>query len=199
MTAAVLAFLVAGAALVLLPGPDSLLVLRSVVLRGRVTAVRTCAGILTGLLVWVAAAALGLAALLRASETAYAALRLAGAAYLLYLGVRALRPRPGAEPVRGLVGTGFCAGVTTNLLNPKVGVFFVTILPGFVPRGAPVAATSLLFGALYVLETAVYFAALLLLVDRITTLWQRPRFRRVLDRVTGGVLVVFGVRLALAP
>ena len=107
----------------------------------------TAGGILVGLshLVWVAA--LGLAAVLRASDVAYAVLRIVGACYLVWLGVQSLRACGGAlrevddRGRRGLLGTGFAAGLTTNLLNPKVGVFFVTFLPGFVPSGYPVGAT----------------------------------------------------------
>jgi threonine/homoserine/homoserine lactone efflux protein len=204
MTLALLTFAVAGGALVVLPGPDSLLILRSIVLKGRATALRTAAGILTGLVVWAVAAAVGLAALLEASDTGYTVLRLAGAAYLLTLGVRALRRRHDAGDAAesgstrgGLLGTGFVAGLATNLLNPKVGVFFVTFLPGFIPHEASVGATSLLLGGIYVLETAIYFLVLLLLVERISAALRRRRVRRALDRVTGAVLVAFGLRLAV--
>lgn len=209
MTFALLAFSLAAAAIVLLPGPDTMVVLRGILAGGRATALRTAAGSLTGLVVWVSAAALGLSALLRASETGYTVLRLAGAAYLVWMGVQALRARAaregaggephGAEPRlrRSLLGNGYRAGLATNLLNPKVGVFFVTFLPGFVPAGAPVGTTSLLLGAVYILETAVYFAALLLLVDRISRWLTDPRLRRRMDRVTGLVLLGFGVRLAV--
>lgn len=211
MTFALLAFSLAAAAIVLLPGPDTMVVLRGILAGGRATALRTAAGSLTGLVVWVSAAALGLSALLRASEVGYTVLRLAGAAYLVWMGVQALRARAAREIAdqpdrpdqperrsrRALLGSGFRAGLATNLLNPKVGVFFVTFLPGFVPAGAPVGATSLLLGAVYIAETAVYFAALLLLVDRISRWLANPVLRRRMDRVTGLVLLGFGVRLAV--
>lgn len=219
MTAALLTFILAASLLVVLPGPDSLLVLRSILLRGRRTAVATCAGVLTGLAVWVAAAALGLSALLRASELGYTVLRLAGGLYLIALGVQALRSarrvtaaggeqvgaeQMAAEPAArkqvagrsGILGVGYRAGLVTNLLNPKVGVFFVTFLPGFVPRGAPIGATSLLFGAVFVAEGALYFAILLFLAERVATALRRPTVRRRLDRLTGVVLIGFGIRLA---
>jgi threonine/homoserine/homoserine lactone efflux protein len=210
VTFALLAFSLAAAAIVLLPGPDTMVVLRGILAGGRATALRTAAGSLTGLVVWVSAAALGLSALLRASEVGYTVLRLAGAAYLVWMGVQALRARaareaavdapahqPGAHRRRALLGSGFRAGLATNLLNPKVGVFFVTFLPGFVPAGAPVGTTSLLLGAVYIAETALYFAALLLLVDRISRWLTNPVLRRRMDRVTGLVLLGFGVRLAV--
>ncbi|UZJ24115.1 LysE family translocator [Rhodococcus antarcticus] len=201
MLSSLLAFSLAAALIVLLPGPDSLVVLRAVVRHGRARAGLTAAGVLCGLLVWVAAAALGLSALLRASETAYTVLRIVGAVYLVWLGVQSLRTRGAPVPEdrptrRGLPGSGFGAGFTTDVLNPKVGVFFVTFLPGFVPAGYSVGTTSLLLGAVFVVETAVYFAVVLLLVGRISTWLSDERTRRRMDRTTGVVLLAFGARLA---
>jgi threonine/homoserine/homoserine lactone efflux protein len=197
MTAAIVAFLIAGGVLVLLPGPDSMLMLRAITVHGRATAVRTAAGSLTGLVVWAVSASVGLAALLRASDLGYTVLRLVGAAYLLMLGVQTLRRRTVA-PARpgGLLGAGYLAGLATNLFNPKVGVFFVTFLPGFVPGDAPVGPTSLLFGGLYVLETALYFAVMLLLVDRLARALRDDVVRRRIERLSGCVLIGFGLRLA---
>jgi threonine/homoserine/homoserine lactone efflux protein len=200
---AVLSFLAAAAVLVVLPGPDSLLMLRSVVLNGRRGALRTAAGVLTGLSVWAVAAALGLSALIRASHTGYLALRVVGAAYLVTLGVQALRQRRDGERVasvrrgRGVLGTGYAAGLATDLLNPKVGVFFVTFLPAFVPRGEPVGSTSMILGALFVIETAIYFIVLITMVDRITRWMGDSRIRRRLDACSAVVLIGFGARLAL--
>ena len=202
MITAVLTFTLAATLIVLLPGPDTLVVLRNLVRGGRRTAARTVIGVLCGLVVWVVAASLGLAALLRTSETAYTGLRWAGAVYLLWLGVASLRSRSLAPAVDGpgpgrRIGTGFTAGLATDLLNPKVGVFFVTFLPGFIPRGHSVGLTSLAFGAIFVVETAAYFALLLLLAGRVTRWLDQPVIRRRLDRATGGVLIGFGIRLAV--
>src|ERR1700742_3757052 len=124
MLLALLAFSGAAFLIVLLPGPDTLVVVRSLVRAGRPSAVRTVIGVLTGLAVWVSAAALGLSALLRASHDGYVALRLLGAAYLIWIGVQSLRaqpPAPGepeAEPKRrSLIGNGYGAGLATDLLN----------------------------------------------------------------------------------
>jgi len=202
MLLAVSTFSLAAALIVLLPGPDTLVVIRSIVRGGRVRGVSTTAGILCGLAIWVAAAALGLAALLRASHFGFEVLRIAGAAYLIWLGVQSLRLRhhraEQPAPARGgLLGSGFVAGLLTDLLNPKVGVFFVTFLPAFVPHGYPVAAVSLLFGAIFIAETALYCALLLALAARVTNWMNTPRTRRRLDAATGTVLLAFGVRLAL--
>ncbi|MGZ6804759.1 MAG: LysE family translocator [Nocardioidaceae bacterium] len=202
MTAALVTFSLAALLIVLLPGPDTLVVVRNLVRSGRRTAVLTVLGVLTGLAVWVLAAALGLSALLRASHDGYLVLRVAGAVYLLRLGVQSLRsrslpPAPARSTRGGVLGRGFGAGLATDLLNPKVGVFFVTFLPGFVPAGEPVGATTLLLGGVYVLETALYFALLLLLSGRVVGWLGDPVVRRRLDRATGSVLIGFGVRLAV--
>ena len=97
---------------------------------------------------------------------------------------------------RGLLGEGFGAGLATDLLNPKVGVFFVTFLPGFVPAGQPIGVTSLLFGAIFVLESACYFAVLLVLAGRVLRWMNHPVVRRRLDRAAGAVFIAFGIRLA---
>jgi threonine/homoserine/homoserine lactone efflux protein len=160
--------------------------------------------------VWVAAAALGLSALLRASENGYTALRVVGAVYLVWLGVRSLRARAvGAEPLlvdgadaavlpgrRGHAAS-YGAGLATDLLNPKVGVFFVTFLPGFVPHGQPVGLVSALLGGIFIALTALYFAALLVVAGQVTGWMSDPRVRRRLERVTGVILIGFGLRLAV--
>jgi threonine/homoserine/homoserine lactone efflux protein len=202
MLVAIATFSFAAVLIILLPGPDTLVTVRNIVRGGRARGLATSCGILVGLTIWITAAALGLAALLRASEVGYTVLRILGAGYLVWLGAQSLRSirRPVAEQVtarRGLLGNGFVAGLTTNLLNPKVGVFFVTFLPGFVPAGYPVGATSLLFGAVFLALSIAYYVALIALASRVTAWMAAPRIRRRMDAVTGTVLVAFGVRLAV--
>lgn len=196
-------FLPAAILIVLLPGPDTLVVVRNLLRGGRRCAARTVLGVLTGLTVWVVTAALGLSAVLRASHDAYLGLRIAGAVYLVALGVRSLRSRGAQlpEPAAGLglLRTGYPAGLLTDLLNPKVGVFFVTFLPGFVPHGYPVGTTSLAFGAIFIALTAGYFAILLTASGAVTRWIGSSRIRKRMDRCTGAVLIAFGVRLALEP
>lgn len=211
MLAAVTAFSVAAALLVMLPGPDTLVVVRSMVRGGRRRAAWTAIGGLTGLVIWVAVTALGLAAVLRASHDAYLALKLAGAAYLIWLGVQSLRARalgpvPEASeasaspaPARRRLGEGFGAGLSTNLLNPKIGVLFVALLPGFIPAGHSVGATSLLLGAIYIAETAVYVVVLIALSGPVVRWMSNARVRRRLDRLMGVVFVAFGIQLAAKP
>lgn len=199
MAVAVAAFSLAAALIVLLPGPDTLVVLRELVREGRGRATQTVAGVLCGLTVWVGAAALGLSALLRASHTGYLGLKIAGGAYLIWLGMQSLRARRLApeRPPRRLLGRGFVAGFATDLLNPKVGVFFVTFLPGFVPSGYSVAAVSLLFGAIFIAETALYFTVLLAVAAPVTRWLADSRIRRRMDAATGLVLIGLGTRLAV--
>ncbi|MFL6157511.1 MAG: LysE family translocator [Marmoricola sp.] len=195
----VLAFTGAAALIVLLPGPDTLVVVRSILRGGRRQGVLTALGNLAGLTIWVTCAVVGIAALLRASEVGYTALRVVGAAYLIHLGIQAFRSRgtvaDAAQP-RALLGTGFRAGILTNLLNPKVGVFFVTFLPGFVPSGASVPTTTAVYGAIFIVLTALYWVVLLGLAGRVTDWMSTPKIRRRLDVATAGVLVLFGARLA---
>jgi threonine/homoserine/homoserine lactone efflux protein len=196
-------FAIAATLIVLLPGPDTLVVLRNLVRSGRSAAVRTVLGVLSGLTVWVVTAALGLSAVLRASHQAYLGLRIAGACYLVWLGIQSLRARGAAldsldvPSRRSLIGTGYPAGLATNLLNPKVGVFFVTFLPGFVPAGFSVGWVSLLLGAIFLALTIGYFTLLIAASGPITRLLRTGRIRRRIERATGLVLIGFGLRLGL--
>jgi threonine/homoserine/homoserine lactone efflux protein len=200
MLLTLLAFVGAAVLIVLLPGPDTLVVVRSIVRGGRRQGNLTALGNLCGLTLWVTAAAVGLAAMLEASEVGYAVLRIVGACYLVFLGVQAWRSRGQVgvpEGSRsGVLGTGFRAGILTNLFNPKVGVFFVTFLPGFVPEDASVLWTTLLFGAIFIVLTALYWVLLLGLAGQVTTWMNTPSVRRRLDAATAAVLIAFGVRLA---
>jgi threonine/homoserine/homoserine lactone efflux protein len=201
-------FTVASVLIALLPGPDSLVVVRGLVRGGRRGGAATATGVLCGLVVWVAATALGLSALLRASEVGYEVLKIAGACYLVYIGVRSLLSvrKPAAEialegdgpmaPAPMLGGSGFTAGFVTDLLNPKVGVFFVSFLPGFVPDGYPVGWTTFALGAWFTVITAAYFLGLIAVSGTVSSWMRSPRIRRRLDALTGVVILGFGIRLA---
>ena len=196
-------FTLAATLIVLLPGPDTLVVIRNLVRGGRATAAKTVLGVLSGLTVWVITAALGLSAVLRASHDAYLGLRIVGAAYLVWIGIQSLRSRGqvAAEDSthRAIVGQGYLAGLLTDLLNPKVGIFFVTFLPGFVPHGVSVGWMSLALGAIFVVLTALYFAVLLSVSGPVTRWMTTARIRRRMDRGTGLVFIAFGLRLVLEP
>lgn len=208
MTAALLAFSVAALIMTLTPGLDTALVLRTAATEGPRRAFMAGLGICVGCLAWGAAAAFGLGALLAASQFAYEVLRIAGAAYLLYLGAgllwRARRARaasgPGrpARPQAGVGALGWLRrGCLTNLLNPKVGVFYITFLPQFIPQGADVLGFSLLLAALHAMIGIAWFAVLVAATRPLARWLGRPGVGRGLDAATGVVFVAFGLKLAL--
>jgi threonine/homoserine/homoserine lactone efflux protein len=209
MLAALLAFTATAALIVLLPGPDTLVVVRNLLRGGKRRAALTVLGVLTGLTVWVVTASLGLSAVLKASHTGYDILRFVGATYLVWIGIQSLRSKSALtgghrieeQATTGrsygpLLGSGYVSGLLTDLLNPKVGVFFISFLPGFVPHGQDVGRFTLLLGAIFVIETGLYFAMLLGVADRVVGWMNDVRMRRRLDRAAGLVFIGFGVRLA---
>jgi threonine/homoserine/homoserine lactone efflux protein len=201
IASSLLAYLLAASLLTIAPGLDTALVLRTAASEGPWRAAWSGLGILAGCLVWAALVAAGLGVLLVASETAYAALRWIGAAYLLYVGVQLLRhPRSafdaGAAP-RARGGGAFARGALTNLLNPKVGIFYVSFLPQFIPPGVQVAPFTLLLGAIHAVLGLVWFALLIAATQPLAHWLRRPTVVRWLDRATGAVFIAFGARLAL--
>jgi RhtB (resistance to homoserine/threonine) family protein len=210
----VLTFLPVAGLLVITPGPDMALITRNALTRGRQGALATALGIESGLLVWTAASVLGITAVIRASETAFTVLRFAGAAYLVYLGVtgllalRAARGQAGKEKEedapsgpRGLpaAGSPFRQGLLSNIFNPKIVLFFTSLIPQFVtPEGSFVAQTALLAGIFMVmgllwLVTYAWFAS------AASAFLRRPRVNKVITATTGCVLIGFGAALALEP
>lgn len=207
---AIAVYAATAALLTVTPGPDTALVLRSAVRAGRRAAAVTGLGVASGLLLWGAMTAIGLAALVAASPLAYEVLSMAGAAWLVVLGVRALwsARRATAEPAHdgtGPAGAGgasarlwrsFSLGLSTNLLNPKVLVFYVSLLPQFIPAGAPVFGLTLLFAAIHAVQSVVWFTLISWTVTRVRAVMSRGAVRAWIDRVTGVVLVGFGIRVA---
>jgi threonine/homoserine/homoserine lactone efflux protein len=210
MIAVLPAFALASTLLILAPGPDSLLVLRNTLRHGRRGGWITATGTMSGLLAWAVAAAFGLSALLQVSHLGYDAIRLAGACYLLWLGVSSLRASRGAhagpadEPA-GPAGPApepagwrrvYLNGLLSNLLNPKIGVFFIAFLPGFIPAGAPAPLFPLALGLWFIAETGAWLATLAWMAARGAGWLRRSTVRRWLERVTGVALIGFGLRLA---
>ncbi len=206
MLVALISFTAAAALIVVLPGPDTLVVVRGVVQGGRTAGLRTSLGVLSGLVLWVLAAVLGLSAMLKASEYGYTALKVLGAAYLVYMGVQSLRAvvrgsalgeqPPAPTPTSWRAG-GFAAGFLTDVLNPKIGVLFVSLLPGFVPAGYPVTRTTLVLGGVYIALTAIYCGVLIAAAGTVTRWMQTPRTRRIVDGVAGVALIGFGAKLVM--
>jgi len=201
---ALIAFAFAAGLLTITPGLDTALVLRAAAAEGPKRAGLAAAGVAGGCLLWGAATALGLAALLAASATAFTVLKWAGAAYLLWLGAGLiLKPRArfelGAETAQpaGSDGAWFRRGLLTNALNPKVGVFYVSFLPQFLPQGVPAGPFIFLLAALHAAMGLGWFAVLIAATRPVAAALRRTAVVRWLDRVTGAVFVAFGVRLAL--
>lgn len=187
------------ALLTLVPGPDMAIVTKRAVSRGRGDGLRTVAGIAVGLLIWGALTVAGLAALLAASAEVYLVVKLAGAAYLCWLGVRSLL-RPGAEPAgrRPEAGAGgaWRTGLVANVLNPKIAVFYTGLLPALAPPGLRPAVGMALLVLVHVLLTVMWLGTYVYVLSRARRFFARPRVRRALDRTTGVVLIGFGVRVA---
>lgn len=188
--------------LTITPGLDTALVVRTATIEGAQRALQAGLGIVTGCLVWSVFVAAGLGVLLAASTFVYTGLRWAGAAYLLYVGfqlVRNPRSRFAVRPVqdqRG--GSAFGRGALTNLLNPKVGVFYVSFLPQFIPDNVQVAPYTVLLGTIHGLLGLIWFVCLIAATRPIVRWLHRPTVVRALDRITGGIFIAFGVRLAVA-
>lgn len=228
---AALSFAALAALMTLTPGLDTAIVLRAAVRGGARAGWATAGGVCAGVLIWGVAGALGVSAALAASRTAFEILRVAGAAYLTWLGarllLRAARGRPygrragrpaspadGAQPSAqgpptsgvppvparalpdGSVWADARLGLGTNLLNPKVGAFYLAVLPQFLVEGVPPAAVGILLAGIHVLEGLAWFAVLIGAAHAARAVLTGDRVQRALDALTGAVLVGFGARLA---
>lgn len=194
-------FTLAATLLTLTPGLDTALVLRTAAADGPRRAALAGAGILLGCLAWGGLAAVGLGALMAASALAFTALKWAGAAYLVWMGINLiLKPRDRFEPEAGQGGAGgwLWRGLFTNLLNPKVGVFYVSFLPQFLVSGVPAGPYMFALAAIHALLGAIWFAVLIAATQPISRALRQPAVVRWMDRATGGVFIGFGLRLALA-
>lgn len=205
---ALLAFALVAGLLTLVPGLDTALVLRSTLTRSRGYAWATGAGVATGAMVWGIAAAVGVSALLTASALAYRVLTAAGAAYMLWLGlsmiVKSFRKRPltGADDAAAATPPssawqGWLTGAGTNLLNPKVGVFYIATIPQFLSEGVSPLLMGALLAGVHGLLTMAWFGVIILGGGYARRWLADPRALRIIDRVTGVVLIGFGVKLVV--
>jgi threonine/homoserine/homoserine lactone efflux protein len=196
------AFLAIAVVVVLTPGPATALVVRNSLRGGPRAAWATTAGNSTGILAWALASVLGISALVAASEAAFAALKLVGAAVLIWLGIQAWRrSRAGLPPEPHDYERGanhYREGLVTSFANPKLAVFFVALFPQFVPDGASVLAATLLMAAIVVTMDLVYFTLLAVLVSRTRHAFVERGWASRMERVAGTVLIALGVRLALS-
>jgi threonine/homoserine/homoserine lactone efflux protein len=199
----VAAFLGVSLLVIVTPGQDTALTIRNTLAGGRRGGMFTALGVVSGQVTWALATSAGLAALLVASRPAFTALRLAGAAYLVVLGVQALmaavRPRKRASPAPARrppsARTLYRQGLLSNLGNAKVAVFFTSLLPQFAPGGDPTFGTMLPLGLCFAVLTLAWLSAYAVAVARAAVVLNRPAVRRALDAVTGCALVLFGLRI----
>jgi len=199
-------FLVVATVLTIIPGADMALVARNVLTHGRRAGYVTSVGISVGLVIHAVASALGVSAILMTSAMLFSAVKLVGAVYLVALGVLSLRRALlshaadglGAAEAPGRASTthALVQGLLSNLLNPKVALFYLTLLPQFIRPGDPVLARSLLLAAIHVVVGLLWLAIYAYFLGRLGEVLRRPRVRRVLEGVTGALLIGFGARLA---
>src|SRR3954469_13143717 len=198
MAGTLVSFLGVAVLVSLVPGPATALVVRSAAVHGRREAFRTVLGNSTGILCWALASVLGISALVAASESAFLALRVVGAIVLVWLGVRALlgnegEPGLGVRPAR----TAYLQGLMTSGANPKLAVFFIALLPQFVPDGGPVLPWTLAMAAILIAVDLVYFTALAWVVSRAKRAVVGSTLARRVEQLTGGVVIALGLRVAL--
>lgn len=201
-----LAFIAAAAAIVLLPGPDTITVLSQGATRGRRAGVETAVGVSTGVLVHASAVALGLAALLKAVPAAYTAIKWLGAAYLLYLGAQTLRSddlldsggeHAAADDSNGTPTTGaFRAGFLVNATNPKVAIFFLAFLPAFAGSGPNTGVRILVLGLTYSVLSGIYLCTVGAAAGSVQAVLDSPRATRGLRLLSGTALIVLAILVA---
>ena len=210
------AFVGVAAVLTVLPGADMALVMRNVFAFGRSRTMFTIAGIACGCLIHATASALGMSAVLATSATAFTVMKMVGAAYLVWIGVQSFQaPREAnarlleegegeGEGVRrqemrrenGSAATPFRQGFLTNVLNPKVAIFYLTFLPQFIAPGEPVLRRSLFLAAIHIAMGVVWLTTYAWFIERLGSVLTRPSVKAWLERATGGLLIALGVRLA---
>ncbi|MBD3886300.1 LysE family translocator [Phormidium tenue FACHB-886] len=195
-------FLVTCAIAVITPGPDTLLVLNSTFRYGRRAGFSTALGVCSGYFVHITAAILGLTAIVLASTIIFTALKLCGAAYLIYLGVRALRSGGSflfLEEDQNLASGSFMQGFLGNVLNPKAIIFFMAFIPQFInPQLGSVTLQVIVLGAITIAMCLLWYTGVVLLASRIRALLTtRPKVIAWFDQITGGLLIALGIRLVV--
>lgn len=217
---AALSFAVVAGLMTITPGLDTALVIRTGAREGRRSAMAATLGIASGIFLWAIVAAVGISALLLASTTAYTVVKIAGAIYMVWLGVgmilsavRRRREEPAADT--GMIDATAVAegardrsgrplafyrqGLLANLMNPKVGAFYVALIPQFIPPETPALAAGSLLGLVHVAETLLWFGLIIVAVHWMKDFFARPAVQRWTDAVAGTVITALGLRLALAP
>ena len=208
MDTAFLTFLGISALVIATPGPDTALTVRNALVGGRRAGIFTALGVSVGQVVWAMATSVGLVALLLASEPVFQALKLLGAGYLIVLGIQSLRsaflhsPRPSSVPAasRPTKGSGlkaFRQGVINDLANPKMAVFFASVLPQFAPEGHGMLSALVALGLVFATLTFLWLALYAVVVARAGALLGGSRVRRAIDCTAGAALIGLGIKVAV--
>lgn len=192
--------------LIILPGPDTAVITKNTISKRKAAGLQTTAGTLVALLIHTMAAVFGLSALIVKSAFLFSILKYAGAVYLIYLGCKSilfiLKKQPQAADDSEQVNkygkeTNFRQGFLTNLLNPKVAVFFLTFLPQFAGKGDHAFFEFLILGLTYTLLTMIWFFFYIYLIHFVSDFMKKPTTMKAVEGLTGGVLILFGLKLAL--
>lgn len=215
MDSSIYAFAFLALMLTLVPGPDTALVTRNTVTRGRQAAFFTIFGIILGCTVHAIASSLGLSTILAQSAALYDTIKITGALYLMWLGIQALRAAwnsqemveesagapPGiantATPVLAPHARSFREGLLTNLLNPKVSLFYLMVLPQFVSPTRSIMFQSMLLAGLHIAMGLIWLSIYVLFVDALKSVLTRPTVKRWVESITGTALILLGIRVAL--
>jgi threonine/homoserine/homoserine lactone efflux protein len=209
MTGSLWAFLLISIFVLVTPGPDTAVTIRNTLLGGRIAGVATAFGIALGQWIWALATSVGLVAILLASEPIFNAVRWAGAAYLIWLGVQTLRsaltpaPRDAGSPIHVLAerprlsaSAGFRQGLFSDLGNPKMAVFFASVLPQFAPEGQGMLSALVALGIVFSAMTLAWLTLYATVIASLGDTFRRSRIKRAIEGLMGAALVGFGVRIA---
>jgi RhtB (resistance to homoserine/threonine) family protein len=210
MTGSLWGFLLISAAVIMTPGPDTIVTVRSTLMRGRAAGLATALGIACGQMIWAAATSIGLVAILLASEPVFNAIKLAGAAYLMWLGVQTLRAALTARDSGGsaaMTGSGrrmsvraaFRDGLISDLGNPKMAVFFASVLPQFAAPGQGMLSSLMLLGLLFSTLALAWLALYAVVVAAAGAAYRGSRIGRTIEGLMGAALIGLGLRLATEP
>jgi RhtB (resistance to homoserine/threonine) family protein len=201
-----LLFLFMSFLLIILPGPDTGLVVQNTITYGKKNGIKTVFGIVSGLVMHTLAVTFGLSAILIQSAVVFSIFKYIGAGYLIYLGFMSFKSLNGAlqkneqsipKRMNRKTQSCFLQGFLTNVANPKVAVFFLTFLPQFVGSDANHFGQFLLLGMTYILLTILWFLVYIYLIDLLSYWFKKPTVQSALQRVTGFALMGFGIKLAL--
>ncbi|QJX74642.1 LysE family translocator [Priestia megaterium] len=189
--------------LVILPGPDTAIMTKNTLTVGKQGGFKTMLGICCALSIHTLTAIVGLSAIIAKSALLFSIFKYIGAVYLIYLGIKSLWTLRNQETTETISKSkyknksSFKQGFFTNLLNPKVAVFFLTFLPQFVNPGSHTFMPFLILGITYIVLTVVWYLFYIYLLNQISAFMKKPKTQKIIEGITGTILIGFGVKLAL--